>query len=68
MRYGYQRRGGGAMFFLYLLLALYCINVPIQFIKIPEFILSVEKWVILVAGIFVLLGGINFLKVRRYGI
>ncbi len=68
MRYGYQRRGGGLMFFIYLILALYFINVPIQFLKTPEMILGIEKWIILLGGIFLLFGGINFLKTRRYGI
>lgn len=72
MRYqryqGRQRGGGGAVFMVYLVLALYFVNVPFQFVKTPDTILSVEKWIIFLGGLFLVLGGINFLKSKRYGL
>ena len=61
-------RGGGALIFfiLYLVLGLYLINVAINFINIPEFFLKIDKWIIFLGGVFLIFGGINFLRVNRY--
>jgi hypothetical protein len=60
-----QRSGGSWMFILYLILAFYFINKPFQFVKIPEFIASVEIWIMFIGGVFLILGGINSFKLRR---
>jgi len=61
-------RGGGVLvfFILYVILGLYLINIGINFIDVPQFLLSIEKWVLFVGGILLIFGGINFLRVNRY--
>jgi cytochrome c biogenesis protein CcdA len=61
-------RGGGAfLFFLvYLVLGLYFINFGINFIKIPTFFTSIDKWIIFAGGILLIFGGINSLRMSRF--
>jgi hypothetical protein len=60
-------RGGAFLFFLlYLVLGLYFINVGINFIKIPAFFTSIDKWIIFAGGILLIFGGINSLRMSRY--
>jgi predicted membrane channel-forming protein YqfA (hemolysin III family) len=60
-------RGGALIFFiLYVILGLYLINVAINFINIPEFLLKIDKWILFLGGVFLIFGGINFLRVNRY--
>jgi len=51
---------GTIIMFLYLLLGVYLINIPFVFVEIPEIILTIEKWIFLVAGVFLVWGAINF--------
>jgi hypothetical protein len=60
------RKKGNWMVLIYFILAFYFINVPFQFVKIPEFITSFNIWISFAGGIFLVLGGINSLKTRRY--
>jgi uncharacterized protein involved in cysteine biosynthesis len=60
-------RGKGTLFFIiYLVLGLYFINFGFQFIKIPALISNLDKWIIFLGGIFLILGGINFLRLKKY--
>lgn len=61
-------RGGGAFIFflLYLVLGLYFINFGFNFMKIPAFLTSIDKWIIFVGGILLIFGGINSLRMSRY--
>jgi len=52
-------------FFIYLLMGLYFINYPLNFIKIPEFVSNFETWIIFAGGILILVGGINYLRTSR---
>lgn len=52
-------------FFIYLLMGLYFINYPLNFIKIPEFVSGFEAWIIFVGGILILVGGINYLRTSK---
>lgn len=54
------------MFVLYIVLALYFINFGFEFIKIPEVISNFNKWIIFAGGILLIIGGINFMKTRKY--
>ena len=59
-------RGGGLLFFiLYLALGVYFLNVGFGFINMPDAISNIEKWIIVVGGVFLVFGGFNFLRVRR---
>jgi len=50
-------------FLVYLIFGLYFINSVFSIIALPEFVVNIDKWIILVGGILVILGGINHLRV-----
>jgi len=52
-------------FVVYLLFGFYLINSSFNLISMPDFIQSNDKWLILIAGILVLFGGINYLRAGR---
>lgn len=52
-------------FVLYLIAGLYFINSSFNFITMPEFIQSADKWILLVGGILIILGGINYLRAGK---
>jgi len=49
-------------FILYLFFGIYLINLSFGFISLPKFISGFENWIILISGILVILGGINYLR------
>jgi len=60
-------RGGALIFFLlYLALGLYFLNFGIQFIKIPEIVSNVNRWIIFAGGVLLIFGAINFIRMNRY--
>jgi uncharacterized membrane protein YuzA (DUF378 family) len=63
-----RRRGGGAIIFLlvYVLFGLYFINQALEFFVIPETFLLFEKWMNLIGGVLIIIGGINYLRIGRY--
>ena len=54
--------GGGSVwgFIVYLIFGLYFINYAFSFINLPEFFDNIDKWITLVAGILLIVGGINY--------
>ena len=63
-----MRQGKGVLFLVYLILGLYMINVAFNFVNLPEFISKIDKWIIFVGGILLILGGINYLKLKRHNL
>jgi hypothetical protein len=55
----------GFFVFVYFVLAFYLLNSALSFISMPEFILNVDKWIVAVSGLFLVIGGIKFLRMRR---
>ena len=53
------------LFLIYILFGLYFINYGIEFYPIPEIISDVNNWIILVGGILILLGGMNYLRTAK---
>jgi formate hydrogenlyase subunit 3/multisubunit Na+/H+ antiporter MnhD subunit len=52
---------------LYTIFGLYFLNYPLNLIKLPEAVSSIDPWIIFVGGILIILGGINYLRAgRRY--
>ena len=49
----------------YLILGLYFLNYPLGLIPIPEFIASIDKWIIFIGGIFMLIGAVNSIRIGR---
>jgi len=60
-----MRKGGIGFFIVYLVFALYFINYPIRFVKIPESFLSFEPWIIFIGGLLILLGAFNYYRAKR---
>ncbi len=52
-------------FVIYLVFGLYFINLAVSFIKLPEFFDAIEKWMIFVAGVLLVVGGINYFRATR---
>jgi len=50
------------IFLLYLVLGLYFLNFPINYVAIPEYVSVYNNWIIFVGGIFIIFGGINLLR------
>lgn len=60
------KRGPRLIFILiYVIFGLYFVNYPFQFIKIPAPILGFEQWIILVGGLLILLGAINYYRIKK---
>ncbi len=54
-----KRRG---LFFIFLVIGLYLINMGFNFVKIPEQIVFLNKWILLAAGVAIVFVGFSFLK------
>jgi len=52
-------------FFVYLIFGLYLINSSFNFLTMPAFIQSIDKWLILISGVLVIIGGINYLRASK---
>lgn len=50
---------------VYLVFGIYFINSAFNFITLPDFILNLEKWITLVGGFLILVGGINQIRVGK---
>ena len=61
-----RRRGANIFIFLvYILLGIYFINFPFNFLKIPDVVRQYDVWIAFIAGVFMLFGGINYFRVNR---
>ncbi len=61
-----MKGGGWIVALLYLILAVYFINIPFVFLEVPEVLKSFEKWIMLAGGVFLLYGLYTFLSLGRY--
>ncbi len=59
-------KGSGILVAVYFILALYFINGALSFIALPEFFAKADKWILLIGGIFLILGGVNSMRMKRY--
>ncbi|MGD9276443.1 MAG: hypothetical protein PVJ67_04680 [Candidatus Pacearchaeota archaeon] len=53
------------IFLLHLAFGLYFINIGFNYVAVPEVISNFEAWIILIGGVLVLLGGINYLRIGK---
>ena len=60
------RGNGTAVFILYLILGVYFLNFGLNFIKMPAFFATIDKWIIFFGGILLILGGITYLRLKRF--
>ena len=52
-------------FVVSLAFAIYFINYPFNFFKVPESVLNFENWIAFVGGILILIGAVNFLRAGK---
>ena len=60
-----MRRTGIIIFLIYLVIGLYFINSVFNFYDIPEIISGFDKWINLIGGILIILGGLSYLRIGR---
>ncbi len=60
-----QRRMNVVVLILYLILGVYFINFPFNFIQIPKYISDVNNWIVFVGGLLMLFGAINYFQAKR---
>ena len=60
----YAKSKTGSLIFLliYLVFGLYLINLKFTFVKIPDAITALNEWIFAIAGVLIILGGINYLR------
>ena len=58
-----MKKGAILFFLLYLVVGLYFINFPINYLEIPDYITEFNNWIIFIGGVLIILGGINFLRI-----
>jgi len=51
---------------IYILLGAYLLNLAFSFVTVPEMILGLEKWILVIAGIFLILGAWFFYKYNEH--
>ncbi len=61
-----MKKGHPMIFVLYLILAFYLINNALVFISLPEFFVKIDKWILVISGLFLIFGGVNLLRLKRY--
>ena len=61
-----QRRGINWIFvFVYLVVGLYFLNYPFGFFSVPEFVSNFDKWIIFIAGVFMVIGAFTSIRFGR---
>jgi len=59
-------KGANKLFVLFnLIFGLYFLNVPFQFVKVPESFSVADPWIIFVGGILIILGTISYFRIDR---
>ncbi len=62
-----MRGGHWIVILLSLVLATYMINVPFEFLKIPDFILDIEKWIFFAGALLMLWLAMTYYKAKSLG-
>ena len=60
-----RANGKTFIFILYVLLGVYLLNVGLQFVNLPEFLLKLNKWIVVVGGGLLIFESLKFLKQTR---
>ncbi len=55
----------GLFFVVYLLFGVYLLNYGLKFFEIPESFSTAEAWILTIAGILMIFGAINILRISR---
>jgi len=54
------------LFLLFVIFGLYLINSGLGFITLPSFILNIDKWLKIISGALLILGGLLYFMQKRY--
>ncbi len=54
------------LFVFYLIIGVLVINLSFHFIRFPDFLGFLNKWIILTGGILILISGLKYLGVGRH--
>ena len=60
-----MRKKGVIGLVIYMIFGLYFVNSGLNLITLPEFVNSIDRWIILVGGILIIIGGINYLRAGK---
>ena len=60
-----MKKGAFIGFLVYLIFGLYFLNYSLGFVILPEFMSKIDKWVILIGGILIIVGAINYLRLSK---
>ena len=63
-----RKRGLPVLFLIYLDFGLYFINSAIGYFSLPESISIIDKWVTLIGGALLILGGFNSFRISRHNV
>lgn len=50
------------IFFIYVIVALYTANIEFNVVKLPDFLINLNKWVLLVAAVFIVIESFKYLR------
>ena len=54
------------LFIIYLVVALYVINMAFSFVALSEFFLKLNKWFLLVAGVLIIIESFRYIRGPSY--
>jgi len=57
-----MKSGRGFLFFIYLIVGLYLINIGFNFFTLPDFTEGLDKWVLAVGAALIIISGFRFLR------
>jgi len=60
-----MKKGAFMGFLVYLVFGLYFLNYSLGFVVLPEFMSKIDKWIILIGGILIIVGAINYLRLSK---
>ena len=60
------KRASLIFFVLYVVFGIYFLNFGFTFLVIPEFISKFNNWITFLGGVLLVIGGINFLRLKKY--
>jgi hypothetical protein len=60
-----MKKGSMIMFLIYAIFGAYFIISSLELFSLPEFFSNFNKWITLVGGILIILGGFNYLRINR---
>jgi len=60
-----MKKGAFVGFLVYLIFGLYFLNLSLGFIVLPEFMLGIDKWIILIGAFLIIFGAINYFRISK---